>query len=73
MAAIGILLSSEMWKFQDVDFERTFYGRLSYNPNDSVARHVGIGQLVLTLLAVFGFVLFVVVQEDMEGEAPQRE
>lgn len=72
MAAIGILLNSEMWKFQDVDFERTFYGHLSYNPNSSLARHVGIGQLVLALLAVFGSVLFVVVQEDLEGESPQK-
>jgi hypothetical protein len=72
MSAIGILLNSEMWKFQDVDFERTFYGHLSYNSNSSLARHVGIGQLVLALLVVFGSVLFVVVQEDLEGESPQE-
>jgi hypothetical protein len=72
MAAIGILVNSEMWKFQDLDFERTFYGHLSYNPNFSLARHVGIGQLVLALLAVYGSVLFVVVQEDLEGEPPQK-
>ena len=73
IAVIGIFVNGEMWKFQGVDFERTFYGHASYDPNLSLSRHVGFGQLVLALLAVFGSVLFVAVHEDLDQESSQEE
>ena len=68
IAVLGIFLTLEMWQFDDVDFERTFYEQASYRSNFSLVHHVGFGQLVLALLCVYGSILFVVVREDLDTD-----
>ena len=71
MAAIGAFVVVEMWRFMDVDFEVTFYGHASYN--GFLVKHVGLGQLVIALLAVFGSILYVLVHEGLDQKSQQEE
>lgn len=68
MAAIGLFITWEMWRWCVDDFEEIFYGQLSYGKSVFPLRHVGLAQLMLALLAVFGSVLYVAVDEDIDPE-----
>lgn len=72
MALLGIFLTLEMGQFDDVDFERTFYEQASYRSNFALVHHVDFGQLVLTLLGVYGAILFVVMREDLDTEVNEN-
>ena len=72
IALWGLFLTLEMWWWDDSHFEIMFYGHVIYGPGISLIRRVGSGQLELALLLVFGAILFVAVQEDLDP-APERE
>lgn len=71
MAAFGAFTTVEMWRFMADDFEVTFYGHASYN--GFLVRHVGLVQLVMALLTVFGSALYVLVHVELDRESPQQE
>jgi hypothetical protein len=80
MAAAGILFTLGVWRYSGPDFELALYGHSSYPWSPftyssffPAPRHVQFGELILALLAVYGFVLFVVVHEDLEGESSPKE
>jgi hypothetical protein len=65
ISVLGIFLLAEMWQWDKDSFEVTFYGHVSYQ-NLSSIRHVGFGQLTLVLIAIWGTVLFIATNENLD-------
>jgi hypothetical protein len=72
MAAFGAFMTVEMsrWSIRD-NFDMTFYGHASYK--GFLVRRVGLSQLVMALLAVFGSALYVLAHEELDQEPAQEE
>lgn len=68
MAGFGAFATEEMWRWDRYDFEVTFYGHSGFP-----VRHVGLGQLVMALLAVFGSALYVLVHDELDEDSQQQE
>ena len=70
VAALSIYLDAWMWRTWKA-FEVTFYGHVSYD-NMSSVRHVGLGELALVQLAVWGALLFIIADEDLDAESSAK-